>query len=37
MVDVDHVAGEQKVIDEGDDSTVGCAHRLANRTSEIDP
>src|SRR5436305_998409 len=35
VVDVDHVAGEQEVIDEGDDSTVGCAHRLANRASEI--
>src|SRR5438105_8294200 len=36
VIDVDDVAGEEKVVDERDYSTVCCAYRLADGAAEVD-
>ena len=36
VIDVDDIAGEKKVVDERNHSTIGCTDRLADRTAEID-
>jgi hypothetical protein len=37
VIDVDHVTGEKKVVDECYHSAVRRTHRLSNRSPEIDP
>ena len=36
VVDVDNVAGEEEIVDQRNDSAISGAHRLPNRTPEID-
>ncbi len=36
VVDVNHIAGKKKIVDESNDSTIRREHRLSDRATEID-